>query len=466
MSNLASAVSPNYKSNQSYRPYRANTLFKSIFVLVTSLSILFSAVAFSAQLPNFVDLVEKSQPSVVSISTTVKVRQRSFFSGRPSSGSSRGPSGSGFIISKDGYVITNNHVVDGVEKIFVRLHNGNDIEAEIVGTDAETDIALLKIDLKNLIPLQIGDIDATKVGSWVVAIGAPFGYEQTVTAGIVSAKSRSVGEQYIPYVQTDVAINPGNSGGPLIDMNGKVIGINSKILSTSGGSNGLSFSIPIDLAMDVVGQLKETGSVVRGYLGVNYQEVSYELAKSFGLKRSRGALINTVAPDSPADKAGLKAGDIVLEINKKEIKNYSELPFVVGRYRPGESVKMYIVRGNEKLTKKVTIGSRTGEQVAVNSELPRSGKVGWLGAEFKNIPDEIIKRSNVRSGVMVTKIDNGSIADAGIREGDIIQSVQLSSTSNITEFKRIIESLPESGSVPVLVIRPGSGAQYVILDIE
>jgi serine protease Do len=249
-------------------------------------------------------------------------------------------------------------------------------------------------------------------------------------------------------------------------MNGKVIGINSKILSTSGGSNGLSFSIPIDLAMDVVGQLKETGSVVRGYLGVNYQEVSYELAKSFGLKRSRGALINTVAPDSPADKAGLKAGDIVLEINKKEIKNYSELPFVVGRYRPGESVKMYIVRGNEKLTKKVTIGSRTGEQVAVNSELPRSGKVGWLGAEFKNIPDEIIKRSNVRSGVMVTKIDNGSIADAGIREGDIIQSVQLSSTSNITEFKRIIESLPESGSVPVLVIRPGSGAQYVILDIE
>jgi len=466
MSNLASAVSPNYKSNQYYRPYRANTLFKSIFVLVTSLSILFSAVVFSAQLPDFVDLVEKSQPSVVSISTTVKVRQRSFFSGRPSSGSSRGPSGSGFIISKDGYVITNNHVVDGVEKIFVRLHNGNDIEAEIVGTDAETDIALLKIDLKNLIPLQIGDIDATKVGSWVVAIGAPFGYEQTVTAGIVSAKSRSVGEQYIPYVQTDVAINPGNSGGPLIDMNGKVIGINSKILSTSGGSNGLSFSIPIDLAMDVVGQLKENGSVVRGYLGVNYQEVSYELAKSFGLKRSRGALINTVAPDSPADKAGLKAGDIVLEINKKEIKNYSELPFVVGRYRPGESVKMYIVRGNEKLTKKVTIGSRTGEQVAVNSELPRSGKVGWLGAEFKNIPDEIIKRSNVRSGVMVTKIDNGSIADAGIREGDIIQSVQLSSTSNITEFKRIIESLPESGSVPVLVIRPGSGAQYVILDIE
>lgn len=460
MNHLASTTAPNDVS------YRTNILTKSILVMLFTSLFLFSQTSFSTQLPDFVELVEKSQPSVVSISTTVKVRQRSFFSRRPSSGSSRGPSGSGFIISTDGYVITNNHVVDGVEKVFVRLHNGNDLEAEVVGTDVETDIALLKITEKNLKPLEIGDIEATKVGSWVVAIGAPFGYEQTVTAGIISAKSRSVGERYIPYVQTDVAINPGNSGGPLIDMNGKVIGINSKILSTSGGSNGLSFSIPIDLAMDVVGQLKEDGTVVRGYLGVNYQEVSYELAKSFGLKRSRGALINHVAPDSPAYKAGLKAGDIVLKINKKEIKNHSELPFVVGRYRPGDSVKMQIVRGSDKLTKKVTIGSRTGEQVASNSELPQSGKVDWLGAELKNIPDEIVKRSNVSHGVMVTRINQGAVADAGIREGDIIQSVQLSSTSNLIEFKRIIESLPESGSVPVLVNRPGSGAQYVILDID
>ncbi|PCI73109.1 MAG: serine peptidase [Gammaproteobacteria bacterium] len=467
MSHLAPITSLSYLSYRSNAFIKSkNSYFKSFLALLSITLFSFSQASISAQLPDFVELVEKSQPSVVSISTTVKVRQRNFFSRRPSSGSSRGPSGSGFIISKDGYVITNNHVVEGVDKVFVRLHNGNDLEAEIVGTDAETDIALLKISEKNLTPLEIGDVESTKVGSWVVAIGAPFGYEQTVTAGIVSAKSRSVGEQYIPYIQTDVAINPGNSGGPLIDMNGKVIGINSKILSTSGGSNGLSFSIPIDLAMDVVGQLKDDGIVVRGYLGVNYQEVSYELAKSFGLKRSRGALINHVAPDSPADKAGLKAGDIVLKINKKAIKNHSELPFVVGRYRPGDSVKMHIVRGRDKLIKKVTIGSRTGEQVASNSELPKSGKVDWLGAELKNIPDEIIKRSNIQNGVMVTRVEQGAVADAGIREGDIIQSVQLSSTSNLIEFKRIIESLPKSGSVPVLVNRPGSGAQYVILDID
>ncbi len=190
------------------------------------------------------------------------------------------------------------------------------------------------------------------------------------------------------------------------------------------------------------------------------------MAKSFGLKRSRGALINHVAADSPADKAGLKAGDIVLKINKKAIKNHSELPFVIGRYRPGDSVKMHIVRGSEKLTKKVTIGSRTGEQIASNSELPKPDKVDWLGAEFKNIPDEIIKRSNIHNGVMVTRVEQGPVADAGIREGDIIQSVQLSSTISLIEFKKIIESLPESGSVPVLVNRPGSGAQYVILDID
>ena len=440
----------------------------SIFAILSVISVLFSAQAFAIQLPDFVELAEKSQPSVVSISTEIKVRQRSFFSRRPSSGSRRGPSGSGFIISKDGYVITNNHVVEGVEKVFVRLHTGNHLEAEIVGTDAETDIALLKIKADKLRPLKIGNIDKTRVGSWVVAIGAPFGYEQTVTAGIISAKSRSVGEQYVPYIQTDVAINPGNSGGPLINMNGKVIGINSKILSTSGGSNGLSFSIPIDLAMDVVGQLKEDGSVIRGYLGVNYQEVSYELAKSFGLKRSRGALINTVAPESPAEKAGLKPGDIVLKINNKSIKNHSELPFVIGRYRPGDTANLHIVRGRErdKMNIEVTIGSRTGEEIASNSEIPSSGKVDWLGAEIKNIPDEIIKRSNISNGVMVTKVGEGSIANAGIREGDIIQSIQLSSTNNLTEFKNVVDSLPESGSVPVLVTRPGAGAQYIILDLE
>ena len=278
-----------------------NRTISFAFVLISTL--LFGAtVANAARLPDFVELVEKAQPSVVSISTTIKVGRRNVFSQR--SGTSRGPSGSGFIISTDGYVLTNNHVVDGVEEVYVRLHNGKDVEAVIIGTDSETDMALLKIKGKGLKPLKIGDINKAKVGSWVVAIGAPFGFDQTVTAGIISAKARSVGEQYIPYVQTDVAINPGISGGPLINMAGEVVGINSKILSTSGGSNGLSFSIPIDLAMDVVNQIRDNGKVIRGYLGVNYQEVDRRMAKWSQLESTQGALINGIAPDSPGNESG------------------------------------------------------------------------------------------------------------------------------------------------------------------
>jgi len=439
---------------------------RSIFVsLALILSQVFLINTTSAKLPDFVDLVEKAQPSVVSISTTITSKRRNIFSRQ--SGSSRGPSGSGFIISNDGYVLTNNHVIDGVDKVFVRLHNGKDLEAEIVGTDAETDIALLKISGGSFKPFKIGDIDKTKVGSWVLAIGAPFGFDQTVTAGIVSAKGRSVGEQYIPYVQTDVAINPGNSGGPLINMEGRVVGINSKILSTSGGSNGLSFSIPIDLAMDVVNQIKNDGGVHRGYLGVNYQEVSYELAKSFGLERSQGALINGVAVDSPAEKAGVKIGDIVLNVNEKPIKNSSELPFIIGRYRPGDVADLSIIRQGKKLQLKVNIGSKTGE-IAKSSSSNRSQKdnLQWLGAEFKDIPSEISNRTNIDNGVIVSSIERGAIFDAGIREGDIIQSIQLKTINNLEDFGKIVDTLPKQGNVPVLVNRPNAGSQYLILELN
>jgi len=420
----------------------------------------------AAQLPDFVELVEKAQPSVVSISTTITLKRRNFFQ-QQFSGSSRGPSGSGFIISDDGYVITNNHVIDGVDKVFVSLHNGKDLEAKIVGKDAETDIALLKIEGDDFTPFKIGDIDKTKVGSWVVAIGAPFGFDQTVTAGIISAKGRSVGEQYIPYVQTDVAINPGNSGGPLIDMKGQVVAVNSKILSTSGGSNGLSFSIPIDLAMDVVDQIKNDGGVNRGYLGVRYQDVSFELAKSFGLERSHGALIHHVAPGSPAESAGIKEGDIVLKIDNKTIKNATELPFIVGRYRPGDKAKFTIVRNGKKKNLKVKIGSRNGD-VASNSNSAQSqnNQLEWQGAEFKNIPEKIAERTGINRGVIVTSVEDGSIAQAGIREGDIIQSVQLKRVSNLAEFQQVISELPKSGNTPVLVNRPDAGTQYVILELK
>lgn len=388
---------------------QSKSIFVSLMLFLSQALIIQGANA--ARLPDFVDLVEKSQPSVVSISTTIEVKRRNIFS--RSSGSSRGPSGSGFLISKDGFVLTNNHVIDGVDKVFVRLHNGRDLQAEIVGTDEETDIALLKIKGEDFKPLDIGDIENTKVGSWVLAIGAPFGFDQTVTAGIISAKGRSVGEQYIPYVQTDVAINPGNSGGPLINMNGRVIGINSKILSTSGGSNGLSFSIPIDLAMDVVNQIKDTGRVRRGYLGVSYQEVSYELAKSFGLDRSQGALITVVSPESPADKAGIKTGDIVLKVDKKSIKNSAELPFIIGRYRPNDEAKLYVVRQGKKLSLTVTIGSRDGD-IAQSSPASSTQKdsLEWNGAEFKNIPEEIISRSNISFGVIVSSIEQGAVYES------------------------------------------------------
>jgi serine protease Do len=442
------------------------TQSRSIFVfLMLVLSQIFIAQgANAARLPDFVELVEKAQPSVVSISTTLEVKRRNIFS--RAGGSSRGPSGSGFLVSKDGYVITNNHVIDGVDKVFVRLHNGKDLQAKIVGTDAATDIALLKIEGDDYKPFKIGNIDSTKVGSWVLAIGAPFGFDQTVTAGIVSAKGRSVGEMYIPYVQTDVAINPGNSGGPLINMNGRVIGVNSKILSTSGGSNGLSFSIPIDLAMDVVNQIKDDGRVRRGYLGVSYQEVSYDLAKSFGLDRSQGALITVVSPDSPAEKAGIKTGDIVLKVDKKTIKNSTELPFIVGRYRPNDKANLFVVRKGKKLNLAVTIGSRNGG-IADSPPANASPKdsIEWFGAEFKSIPEEIISRSNIRFGVIVTSVEQGAVFEAGIREGDVIQSIQLKTINDLQEFEIIIAKLPEQGNIPVLVNRPGAGSQYLIVEL-
>ncbi len=443
------------------------TQSRNIFVsLMLIISQVFIALAANAvRLPDFVDLVEKAQPSVVSISTTIEVKRRNIFS--RASGSSRGPSGSGFLISTDGFVLTNNHVIDGVDKVFVRLHNGKDIQAEIVGTDAETDIALLKIEGKDYVPFDIGNIENAKVGSWVLAIGAPFGFDQTVTAGIISAKGRSVGEQYIPYVQTDVAINPGNSGGPLINMNGSVIGINSKILSTSGGSNGLSFSIPIDLAMDVVNQIKDNGKVRRGYLGVSYQEVSYDLAKSFGLERSQGALITVVSPESPAEKAGIKTGDIVLKVDKKAIKNSTELPFVIGRYRPNDEARLIVVRKGKKLSLNVTIGSRDGD-IAQSSPASSTQKdsLEWYGAEFRNIPEEITSRSNINLGVIVSSIERGAVFESGIREGDIIQSVQLKTINNLQQFEAIIAKLPEQGNIPVLVNRPGAGAQYLIVELS
>jgi len=298
------------------------------------------------QLPSFSTLAEQSKNSVVSIEiSTSETRQR--VDGM----------GSGFVISDDGYLLTNNHVTEDSSQIVVKLADGSEYDATLIGSDRETDIALLKIDATGLTPLEFGSVEESKVGSWVVAIGAPFGFEQTVTAGIISAKGRSVGERYVPYIQTDVAINVGNSGGPLINMDGKVIGINSKIISTYGGSLGLSFAIPVDLAVDVVNQLKNNGKVSRGFLGVQYREVTREVAQRFSLKQNHGALIYGVANNSPAENGGLEVGDIVTAVDGKEIVNFTELPFLVGRLRPGMEAELSIVRDGENETLKLVIGS-------------------------------------------------------------------------------------------------------------
>jgi len=299
------------------------------------------------QLPAFAELAEQAKQSVVSIEVTSRESKRKVDG-----------MGSGFIISDDGYILTNNHVTQGARRIVVKLADGSEHNAGIIGSDQETDISLLKINVNGLKPFEFGNVEESKVGSWVVAIGAPFGFEQTVTAGIISAKGRSVGERYIPYIQTDVAINVGNSGGPLINMDGKVIGINSKIISTAGGSLGLSFAIPVDLAVDVVNQLRNDGIVRRGYLGVNYREITHEIAENLSLKQNHGALIYGIVRNSPAANGGLEVGDVVTAVDGKKIINYTELPFLVGRLRPGMETELSIVRDgkNEKL--KLVIGSQ------------------------------------------------------------------------------------------------------------
>jgi serine protease Do len=298
-------------------------------------------------LPEFSKLAQRAKPSVVSIEVFDQDTLNSVTG-----------MGSGFVISSDGYILTNHHVTQDANRIVVKLADGSEHDAIHIGRDARTDIALLKIKQDNLTAFEFGNVEQTHVGSWVVAIGAPFGYEQTVTAGIISAKGRNVGEQYIPYIQTDVAINVGNSGGPLINMDGKVVGINSKIISTDGGSLGLSFAIPIDLAIDVVNQLKSSGVVRRGYLGVGYTKVTREIAEKLSIKENKGALINAVSQGSPAEKGGLKVGDVVMAVDGKKIVNFSELPFLVGRLRPGVQTELSVIRDGKESKVILKVGSR------------------------------------------------------------------------------------------------------------
>ncbi|MCS4532781.1 DegQ family serine endoprotease [Neisseria montereyensis] len=364
--------------------------------------------------------------------------------------------GSGFIISSDGYILTNTHVVGGMSNIKVLLNDKREYTAKLVGSDQQSDVALLKIDAQDLPVVKVGNAKDLKPGEWVAAIGAPFGFDNSVTAGIVSAKGRSLpNENYTPFIQTDVAINPGNSGGPLFNLKGQVVGINSQIYSRSGGFMGISFAIPIDVAMNVADQLKATGKVQRGQLGVIIQEVSYDLAQSFGLDRASGALIARVLPGSPASKAGLQAGDIVRSVNGEEVRQSSDLPVMVGAMAPGKEVTLGIWRDGHESNVKVQLGASSndeefGEEEASDPTGSSSGQAFLIENTGLTMQTRI---GNDRKRLVVVKSE-GAAERAGIRRGDEILAVNQMTVEDESTFRNALAGAGKN--IPLLVQRGGS----------
>ena len=427
-------------------------------------------------LPDFSQLAEENSPVVVNISTLKKVQQPAIppqFRGMPEemlryffgipNGKGHPPRGqkpkeqvsslgSGFIISEDGYIITNHHVVADADDVVVKLNNRRELKATVVGSDERADIALLKIEADNLPVAKIGSSEALKVGQWVMAIGEPFGLDYTVTHGIVSALGRSLPDDtYVPFIQTDVPINPGNSGGPLLNMKGEVVGVNAQIFSRSGGSVGLSFSIPIDIAMNVAEQLKENGRVVRGFLGVGVQEVSGDLAKSFNMPRPRGALVTSTGKNSAAAAAGIEPGDIIVEFDGKVIEKSADLPPVVGASPVNKSLKVKVLRNGEFKVFKVKLKSLDDNQIALNGS---ESKSTTLGVVLESVPAKDLAKLNLPFGVGVAEVEKGSPAHkAGILPGDILVTFNFKPAQSISKLLEIIDAAPKGRSVPVRIVR-------------
>ncbi len=458
-------------------------LVKSFVFLSLMLSGIVSPGVSAKQFPEFTDLVEKSSPAVVNIRTTRTARNRfenfdseevpelfrRFFRNMPERQMPQPGAGSGFIIESDGYILTNNHVVDGADEIIVALSDRREREAKIIGQDPLSDLALLKIEEDGLPVVRIGSSESLKAGQWVVAIGSPFGFEHSVTAGIVSALGRSLpenGGNYVPFIQTDVAINPGNSGGPLLDLDGKVIGINSQIFTRSGGFMGLSFAIPIDVAMEVVSQLKDSGSVARGWLGVLIQRVDRDLAESFGLDRPAGALVTQVFADSPAEDAGLREGDIIVSFDGRIIDLSSELPHMVGRTKPDAEIPVEIVRQGEKKVIDVVIGQLEEDELRRNR--PASGPEttgNRIGVAVTDLEPADRRRLEVDEGVLVRSVESGPGQEAGIQRGDVITDLDGEPVTSAEQFERIVEGLPADQAVHVRIVR-NKRAEYLALKIE
>lgn len=437
-----------------------------------------------AQLPDFTEMVKNNGDAVVNISTTQNAPDvqmdseqqqipqdvppeledffRRFFQGPEGRGyvpRETNSLGSGFVISKDGYILTNHHVVNNASEIIVKLKDRRELVAKLIGSDESTDVALIKVEANDLPVVTIGSPEQLQVGEWVLAIGTPFGFEQSVTAGIVSAKGRSLPDgNYVPFIQTDVAINPGNSGGPLFNMHGQVVGINSQIYSRSGGYMGLSFAIPIDVAMNVAEQIKAKGKVSRGWLGVQIQDVTRQLAESFGMDRPHGALVAKVISGGPAEKAGIQIGDIIVDFNGHVIETSGELPPIVGMSAVNENATIKIIRQGDKEDLTVKVGLLPPQATAqiVPGAAPEFA-VNRLNLAVSDLTDEQRQQLQVeKNGVLVQKVNKGIAMDAGIQPGDVILRVQNTPIKNAADFNKVIANLPVKKSIAMLIQRNGS----------
>ena len=430
----------------------------------------------ASNLPDFTGLIEKNSPAVVKINTVAKVGMvhripnipygelpeifRDLFEGyrgqQPREREAHSM-GSGFIISEDGYILTNHHVVESADDIVVRLSDRREFDAEVIGADKRSDLALLKIVADDLPVVKFSKPDDLKVGEWVVAIGSPFGLDYSASVGIVSAIGRSIptksGDNYVPFIQSDVAINPGNSGGPLFNLDGEVVGINSQIYTRSGGSIGLSFAIPTGLALEVVEQLKDKGRVDRGWLGVYIQDIDKELAQSLELDRPQGALIVQVEPDGPADDAGIQAGDVILEFDNKAIEDSGDLPHVVGLIAPGKTVPVKLVRKGKLRTLKVEVGSLSGQHHASTGEVEKGDR---LGLGLRELDDKSARNWKLRGGVVVTDVFPDTAAErTGLRPGDVIVQLGYNAIDDLSDYRAIVDKLPSNSPVAIRFFRAG-----------
>ena len=474
--------------------YKRTVRIRSMFQLIIIPFILLLSVTFvqATELPDFTGLVEKHGAAVVNISAVQNLNAMNnqiipeipgipenspfydFFRRhiQPFPGPRRSEPkslGSGFIISSDGYILTNAHVVETADEITVKLNDKREFAAKIIGTDRKTDIALIKIKATDLPVVTQGNPDNLKVGEWVVAIGSPFGFEHSVTAGIVSAKGRSLAqENYVPFIQTDVAINPGNSGGPLFNMKGEVVGINSQIYSRTGGFMGLSFAIPINVATEIADQLKIGGKVSRGRIGVMIQEVTKELAESFGLADSKGALVVSIEKDGPAGNAGVQARDIILKFDEKEVLTSSDLPRIVGNTKPGSKVAIQIWRDGALRTVKVEVGETPSDEESENHKLKQSKKPNTsnrLGLALSEVTDEQKKQLEIANGLLIEDMQPGIASRAGIRIGDIILGFNSKDVKSVAQFDELLNQV-KSGKNIALLVKRGDITTFITMKLS